>query len=502
MRDMIESRDASLYAPGPVVLILALLTLARIAAAGHAGLTEDEAYYRLWALAPATGYLDHPPMVAWWIAAGRYLSGDTALGVRLVGIWAGLLGSLALWRTGFLLSGSVTTAGRATLWLNATLLVGIGSVLMTPDAPSTFFWGLTLWAMVELSRSGRAGWWAAVGLFAGLGLVSKYTGLFLGAGLAIWLLASREGRRWLMTPWPWLACLLALALFMPVVLWNQAHDWASFHKQFGRAAADGWHLKYLPEFIGAQIGLLNPLMVPFVAAGCVLAWRWLRRGDAATGLLLATSLPFLAYLLVHSLHARVQANWVAPLYPAAALMAALAAQRIEPRPGRLAGVLRGLSRFVAPVGIGIGLLALVHAVTPIGGVVAKGDPTKQLRGWDVLAAEIARKADAVGAKWIGTDSYGMTGELAFHLKDGPPVFQLAERIRYLHLPVPDPALLAEPALVVTLERRDDPADLVRRFGSVTPLGTLDRPDGHARYRLYRVADPKPGGPLDPVTTTP
>ncbi len=502
MRGAVEPRDAGLYAPGAVVLILALLTLARVAAASFAGLTEDEAYYRLWALAPAASYYDHPPMVGWWIAAGRWLAGDDALGVRLLGIWSALLGSLALWRTAFLLSDNATTAGRATLWLNATPLIGIGAVLMTPDAPSTLFWGLTLWAMVELSRSGRAGWWAAVGLFAGLGLLSKYTGLFLGAGLVLWLLASREGRRWLMTPWPWLACLLALALFMPVILWNHAHDWVSFHKQFGRAAASGWYLRYLPEFLGAELGLLNPLMVPFVVIGCWVAGHQARRGDAAVGLLLATSLPFLAYLLFHTLHARAQANWAAPLYPAAALLAALAAERLEPRPGWVAGFLSGLGRFVAPVGIGVGLLALVHAVAPIGGPVVKADPTKQIRGWDVLAEEIARKADAVGAKWIATDSYGTTGELAFHLRNELPVLQLDERIRYLHLPVPDAALLAEPALVVVLERRDDPADLARRFASVTPLGTLDRPDGHARYTLYRVAEPKPGGPLDPVTPAP
>ncbi|MGH2342138.1 glycosyltransferase family 39 protein [Segnochrobactraceae bacterium EtOH-i3] len=503
MRDAVESRDAGLYAPGSVVLILALLTLARIAAAGHAGLTEDEAYYRLWAIVTAPAYYDHPPMVAWWIALGEWIGGDNALGVRLLGIWASLIGAVALWRTAFLLSGSVLTAGRAAIWLNATPLIGIGSVLMTPDAPSTFFWGLTLWALVELSRSGQAGWWAGIALFAGLGLLSKYTGLFLGAGIVLWLLATREGRRWLMTPWPWLACLFAIGLFLPVIMWNMAHDWASFHKQFGRAAAESWNLKYLPEFIGAQIGLLNPLMVPFIGAGLVVAWRALRRGDAAIGLLLATSLPFLLYLLVHSLHARVQANWVAPLYPAAALLAALAAERIQPRPGRVAGVLRGLALFVAPVGIAVGLFALVHAVSPVGGTVMKGDPTKQLRGWDELAATLALKAQAAGASWIGTDSYGTTGELAFHLKDNNlPVVQLGERIRYANLPVPDAALLAEPALIVMLERRADPADLARRFGDVQPLGTLERPNGHARYQIYRVANPRPEGPLDPVTPRP
>jgi len=47
-----------------VVLIVAV----RSAMAGALGLADDEAYYRLWSLAPAAAHLDHPPMVGWWIA--------------------------------------------------------------------------------------------------------------------------------------------------------------------------------------------------------------------------------------------------------------------------------------------------------------------------------------------------------------------------------------------------------------------------------------------------
>lgn len=46
---------------------LAALTLFRLMVAACVPLTPDEAYYRLWALAPAASYFDHPPMVALWI---------------------------------------------------------------------------------------------------------------------------------------------------------------------------------------------------------------------------------------------------------------------------------------------------------------------------------------------------------------------------------------------------------------------------------------------------
>jgi hypothetical protein len=61
-----------------LVTVIVGLTLVRALVAANTGLTDDEAYYRLWALAPAMSYLDHPPMVGWMIAAGRWIAGDTS----------------------------------------------------------------------------------------------------------------------------------------------------------------------------------------------------------------------------------------------------------------------------------------------------------------------------------------------------------------------------------------------------------------------------------------
>jgi 4-amino-4-deoxy-L-arabinose transferase-like glycosyltransferase len=49
--------------------LLAGLMCLRLITAGCAGLVPDETYYWLWAQHPSFGYYDHPPMVAWGIAA-------------------------------------------------------------------------------------------------------------------------------------------------------------------------------------------------------------------------------------------------------------------------------------------------------------------------------------------------------------------------------------------------------------------------------------------------
>lgn len=69
----------------PVYLwaITAGLLLVRLAAAPLIVLIPEETYYWMYAKYPAMGYLDHPPMVAWIIAAGTHLVGNTEFGVRL-----------------------------------------------------------------------------------------------------------------------------------------------------------------------------------------------------------------------------------------------------------------------------------------------------------------------------------------------------------------------------------------------------------------------------------
>ena len=335
----------------PKTLFAAVLALTalRLVFAATIGLSEDEAYYRLWGLHPAWGYYDHPPMIAWWISAGQALAGDTALGVRVLTVLSVAAGSILLWRTGFVLFGAAA-AGWAVWLFHAMPLIAIGGMIATPDAPSVFFWGAALWALAELERSRNAGWWLVVGLMAGLGLLSKYSLLFLGAGIFLWLILVPEARGWLRAWQLWVGGGLALILFAPVLLWNMAHEWASFTKQFGRAAPDELTMRYVGEFVGAFVGLANPLVVVLSGIGVAMGLRWRLRGDLRVAMLIVTGLPFVTYLLFHSLHARVQANWPAPLVTSIALLAAFTVAAATP--SRIS--LYRQWAFVA-IGLGVGL---------------------------------------------------------------------------------------------------------------------------------------------------
>ncbi len=224
---------------------------------GRVELTFDEAYYTLWSRSLAFGYLDHPPMVALWIRASTALFGGSEFGVRALGAGLFALAPILIGYSAARLFGSVRVGVFAALaWL--TMPLTAGAALATPDAPLTLFSLIALAGLIEVFR-GRAVGWAPVGVGLGLALESKFTALFLGAGVVAAMSAVPSLRAQWRKPWPYLAAIVAAVMFAPFVAWNATHDWMTFAKQFGRVPARQFQPRYLLEFLGAQVRSRQPL---------------------------------------------------------------------------------------------------------------------------------------------------------------------------------------------------------------------------------------------------
>src|ERR1700685_4181107 len=217
----------------------------RVVAAASTPLTFDEAYYWMWSKHLAFGYYDHPPGVALVIRLGTMIAGDTELGVRLVSILLALPMSFAVYRTAEILFGGQRVAATATVLLNVTLMAAVGTLIVTPDSPLLAASSFVLFFLAKVLETGRGSWWLAVGAAVGVALLSKYTALFFGPAILIWLVTVPKLRRWLISPWPYLGGLVALAIFAPVLLWSADHHWVSFIKQIGRARTADFRLAFI-----------------------------------------------------------------------------------------------------------------------------------------------------------------------------------------------------------------------------------------------------------------
>jgi 4-amino-4-deoxy-L-arabinose transferase-like glycosyltransferase len=452
---------------------IVFFTAVRLVLAAALPLAPDEAYYWVWSRALAPGYFDHPPMVALWIRAGTWLLGDIPLGIRLLGPLSAALGSVLLWDAAEHLLPHRNAGAVAVLLINTTVLVGVGAVLATPDAPLLLFWTAVLWAMARITAGGSGAWWLSAGIFTGLAFASKYTAVLLVLGIGIWV--AMAAPQWLRRAGPYAAAGVTLAIAAPVLWWNATHSWVSFVRQGGRAGV--WlpqrAPQYLAELVAGQLALATPLIFLFLIGGMAVAARiaWRRREPVSTLLATMSVVPALVFVQ-HALGDRVQANWPAIAYPGAAMAAA---------------ALRGRfwQRLLLPA-IGLGLLmttaVYVQAVFAPLTLPPKFDPIAlQTGGWQGFATVVEQARRRNGGGFVAADNYGVAAELARSLPASVPVIAVGPRWSSFELPAP----AVDNASGILVEPRGGGKPI---WQSAEPVGTAVREQQGTvieRFDLYR-----------------
>jgi len=335
------------------------------------------------------GYFDHPP-ASWWLSWGAaHLFGTEApWAVRLPFILLFAVSQGLMWRIACLVADR-----RAAFWavvaLNLSPVFGVttGSWVL-PDGPlDAALLGAALCLLHALSAAGRKAlwWWSAAGVCAGLALFSKYSAVLTIGGAVLYVLSSRQHRRWLVRPEPYVAAVLALAVFSPVLLWNASHGWASFVFQGDRAAG----LRFQP---------LKPFQVLGGEALFVLPWIWLPmmivfvrgfRGAWAERLLVwLAAPPIVVFALISAWSSqRVLFHWAAPGY---LMLFPLLGREIADRVG-IVWVRRVMAGSVALVLAAVLVIAAQVQFDWFGGALAgvmRSDPSAEGVDWTSLREDL------------------------------------------------------------------------------------------------------------------
>jgi membrane-associated phospholipid phosphatase len=482
-----------LYMGYVVIAVLMLVRLAYVARPAIE-LSEDEAYQWVWSKHLALSYYSKPPLIAYTQFLGTTLWGDTELGVRFFSPVISAVLALMVLRF-FAREVNARAGFFLVLMCSVTPLLAAGSVLMTIDPLSVLFWmaaTLAGWRAVQETSTWKD--WAWVGLWMGLGFLSKYVQLLQlvcwGVFFVLWAPARKQLRR----PGPYLALLINALATLPVVIWNSRNHWVTAQHVAGNAAMDEpWKptLKYLGEFLGAEFGLLNPVF--FVAAiwGAVAFWRLGRKNPRLVYFFSMGAPLFLIYLLF-TLHSRVLPNWIAPsVVPLFCLMTMHWDTRWRLGPGRLKAFL------IAGLVVGFAIVLVCHETDLVKAVSGRPiplalDPLRRVRGWKKTAevAEQARNELLKEGKpvFIIGSHYGITGEISFYsdeareaVRTNPLVYSISSphpRNQFHFWPGYD-SRKGENAVFIRevdwkkQERRPLPPQLEREFESVTDLGTRE-----------------------------
>lgn len=416
-----ESTDRALWIQTLAILGVALVL--RFVLAASVPLVADEAYYWEWSRRLAGGYFDHPPVIAWLIAGGTALLGDTPLGVRLYPILFGGVGTLAIVAMAHRLAGAAA-ARFAAVVVSVLPLSAVGLVLATPDAPLFAAIAVTLLCLVmalepDVDARGALGWWLAAGVAIGVAMASKFTGVLVPMAVALALVVHPGLRSQFTRPGPWLAVVAASAVMAPVLLWNAQHDWIAFRFQLGHglgtAARGSWWQREL-ELLGGQIGLATPILFGLLVAAIHRGFS--PKGDARSFLLAQVALFCLLFFVYSATRKPVEANWPAIGWiPAIVLLAASSAAmrtRWERGGAWLALALSGI--------------VLVHAVRPILPLPPARDPVSRAHGWAAMATLVdahgALASPSAPSLYLAANRYQDAALLAFHLPSHPAVFAL------------------------------------------------------------------------------
>jgi len=411
------------------IFLLFALTCYRLWFITQMELVPDEGYYWLWSKHLAWSYRDKGPAVAWTIALGTKIFGNTVFGIRFFAVMLSTATGALL----FLLARRLYD-DRVALWtlLLASVipLVAVGSILMTIDSLSVFFWAwatLIFWKAIH--RDNLMDWFW-LGLAIGAGFLAKFTNGVQLICIAFFLLWSKEHRSLLFSRKMFVLCAAFSMSVLPILWWNMQTGWVhamALHARSGVDKSFQIHPMELLQFIGGQFGVISPLIAAgMMVAGVALLCK--KHSDERIRFLMSQFLPLYGLFAFFSLNKAGQANWAAPALVTGIIFTVVYWREIVSK--------HPAWRFGIGAAFGVALLmtVLMHNTDPL--LIAARpvtnyfhhrpipDPLRRARGWQDFAAHVQAARETNLVNLLLADNYAEASMMAFYLPDQPTPYLL------------------------------------------------------------------------------
>ncbi|HEU4973590.1 MAG TPA: glycosyltransferase family 39 protein [Baekduia sp.] len=401
--DARAARPAQRFAARPVLLIALASAALLVVLAGGYGYHRDELYFLVAGHHLAWSFADQGPVTPAIARVMETLAPHSLTVLRLPS--AGMSGVTVL-MTGLL---AFELGGRPRAQVIASACAGVASLVLIVGhllSTTTFdlmAWALVTWLIARAIRTGTGWLWAVAGAVTGVALLNKPLIAFLVAGLALGVAVVGPRPVW-RERWLWAGVAVGLALWMPWLAWQAAHDWPQ--REVSSAIAAGGSASSQPRWalLPFQLLLVSPLLAPVWIAGLV---ALARRPRLRPFRLFAVAWAFLVVVFL--------ATGGKPYYLGGLFPVLLAAGAIE-ADGWLSASARAwrpalLWTAVALSGAVSVVLALpVLPARDAGPVVAMNADVGETIGWPELVATVARVArQAPRRPVVFTSNYGEAG---------------------------------------------------------------------------------------------
>lgn len=410
MMCLMSRSDGPERATREVASVVAALAVVLLVMSGRYGPHRDELYFASAGQRLAWGYPDQPVFTPLLARLAAVVAPHDLVVLRLpsVGAVCGLVVMSAAFAR--LLGGAraAQTLSAATVAASAFVLA-LGHRLGTATFDTVAWTAILLVVATALVRD-RPRLWLLAGLVAGVGLNNKHAVVFLLLGVLVGVASVPATRPALRTPYPWLAGLLALAMWLPNLLWQAQHGWPVFALS-GDIAEEYGGVGGRIGFVGQALVMYSPVIAVLWIFGLVVLLRrpeWIRVRPVAVAFLVVV-----VVFLVTGGKGYYVGGAIPPLIAAGSTALA---ERWRPRRLVGAGVVLALSAVVA-------WPALVP-VLPVRVYTASfyplvDDDQPETIGWPELVGTVRATLDGLPAEQrrtavVFTGNYGEAGALEWY----------------------------------------------------------------------------------------
>lgn len=423
-------------------VLIVSVTLFRFWYSTQLELIGDEAYYWYCSQHLDWSFFDKGPGAALTIFCGRSLFGDTVFGVRFFAVLLSAATGMGL----FVLAKMLYDEKVAFWTLIVVLfmpLYAVGSILMTIDPLSIFFWTMAAIAFWRAKEGRGLFFWILTGACVGMGMLAKYTNLVELLCFALFCLWSPQ-QRFQLRRFPFYVMVaVAFAFSLPMIIWNSQHHWIGVVHLLQRGDLNkSWHVtpSELLVFLGAQAGVISPL----IFLGVVISVFWPHYASGAreqTRFLQSLFLPLFGFYAFLSLNKAAEPNWTAPCYVAGITLLVGNWEMMKKRwpwAKKLVVLALALAAFETVL---LHNTFWLHLTIPASWEASAGESAqkiikcyKNLGAVDPLdrahgAVSIARHAEALaekqGTTFFISDNYQTASLLSFYLKGHPDTYEPA-----------------------------------------------------------------------------
>lgn len=394
----------------PLFVIAGLFGIAHMLTNGQYGFHRDELQFLSDAQHLDWGFVPYPPLTSALELLGLKMFGLSPMWLRLFSVVAQ---AVVIVVSGLM---ARELGGGQLAQIFTTIAVGLSPM---PMGDATMFqytsfdmlwWVLIAWSAIRLLRDDDPRWWLAIGLFAGLGLQTKYSIAFELAGVLAGVLLT-DTRRYLTSRWLWAGAAIALLVFAPNLMWLARHDFISYRflqsihvRDVHEGRADGFlrgqfminaNLFTAPVWIAGLIGYCR------VRRYRMLAWMYVT--------------PLLLFMLLQG-----RSYYVSAAYPMLLAMGSVIGERwLTLRPAWRVAIVALMFSGVAAIGTYAALIIMpITSSGPLRDFALKrnGDLREKV-GWNELIRRVAAIRDALPPEQradlgIVVGNYGEQGAIA------------------------------------------------------------------------------------------